>query len=330
MKNPKVSIIIPVKMINDELRLETLPAILAQSFQDFEVIILPDKKMSEKFPQTRIIPSWPKLGPADKRDIGVKKAKGEIIAFLDDDSYPEKGWLKNALKLFSAANITGVCGPSLTPPGDNLLKKVSGHVWSSRLGSGGAGSYRCSRARRREVNDFPSVNLLVRKRDFEAVGGFDSHFWPGEDTKLCHDLVYRLGKKIIYDPGVVVYHHRREVFESHLRQISRYALHRGHFAKILPKTSLRLGYFMPSFFVIGLIIGFWLQFSHPIFKIGYWSVIAVYLSWTILTAATVFVKEKNFIITLLLVPALFLTHVVYGIFFFKGLLTPKLKSKYQR
>ena len=98
MKTPQVSIIIPVKTINDELRLETLPAILSQSYQNFEVIILPDKKTGEKFPKTKLIPSWPKLGPADKRDIGVKKAKGEIIAFLDDESCPENYWLKNGRK----------------------------------------------------------------------------------------------------------------------------------------------------------------------------------------------------------------------------------------
>ena len=137
MKKVFISIIIPVKEINDYLRKETIPAILGQSFQNFEIIILPDKPTKEKFPKTKIIPSWPKLGPADKRDLGAKKAKGEILAFLDDDSYPDKNWLKNAVKIFTPKTlnlytpkslypfyIAAVCGPALTPPHDNIRKKL--------------------------------------------------------------------------------------------------------------------------------------------------------------------------------------------------------------
>lgn len=341
-----VSIIIPVKEINDYLRKETIPAILKQNFQNFEVIILPDKPTKEKFFDRRIkiIPSWPKLGPADKRDLGAKKAKGEILAFLDDDSYPEKNWLRNALKIFNLkilapASISAVCGPALTPPHDNILQKTSGYVWSTYFGSGGAGNYRCAIKPRREVDDYPSVNLLVRKKDFWRVGGFNSRFWPGEDTKLCHDLVYKLGKRIIYDPSILVYHHRREILGPHLRQISRYGLHRGHFARILPKTSFRLGYLLPTLFVLGLIIGgiliflakeWGFYFLADIFSRIYLSAVSFYLFCLIFTARDVYGQEKNWKVALLVIPAILASHLIYGIFFIKGFFTPYLRSKYDR
>jgi len=342
MKN-FVSIIIPVKAINDYLLLETLPAILSQTYQNFEIIIVPDKPSKEKFsarggpafgwPKTTIVSSWPKTGPADKRDLGVKKARGEILAFLDDDSYPDKNWLKNAIRTFNQSPTTNyqslfsaVCGPTLTPPhNNNLRQKASGYVWSTWLGSGGAGTYRGTIDTRREVDDYPSVNFLVRKKDFLSVGGFDSHFWPGEDTKLCYDLVYKLGKKIIYDPKVLVYHHRRAVFGPHLKQISRYAIHRGHFARILPKTSLRLGYFIPTLFVLGLGGGFFLSFIHPIFKFIYFSAIGIYLVALLATIIQVYLKEKNLKLAVLVIPSIFVTHVVYGILFIKGFFSLKLK-----
>ena len=335
MKKVFVSIVIPIKVLNDFLRKETLPALLKQSYQDFEVIIIVDKESKEKIPKITIIPSWPKTGPADKRDLGVKKAKGEIIAFLDDDSYPDKNWLKKALELFSKdQKIAAVCGPTLTPPHNNLRQKASGYVWSTWLGSGGAGTYRCTIDSRREVDDYPSVNLLVRRKDFLAVGGFDSHFWPGEDTKFCHDLIYKLGKKIIYDPSVLVYHHRRAVFKPHLQQISRYAIHRGHFARILPKTSLRLGYLMPSFFVLWLFGGPILIFLLEIFQLCVVSIplfllylvsMGFYLIFLLVTAAQVYFKERNFKLALLVIPSIFMTHIVYGILFIKGFFSPKLK-----
>jgi len=352
MRKVFVSLIIPVKEINDYLRKETIPAILKQSFQDFEIIILPDKPTKEKFPKTKIIPSWPKLGPADKRDLGAKKAKGEILAFLDDDSYPDKNWLKNTVNTFSVNSptsniphptfnlkhsIAAVCGPALTPPYDNVRQKASGYVWSTFFGSGGAGSYRCAVKPRREVDDFPTVNFLVRKTDFWKVGGFSSKFWPGEDTKLCYDLVYKLGKKIIYDPKVLVYHHRREIFGPHLRQISRYALHRGHFARIMPRTSFRIGYLLPTFFVLGLAGGPILILGLKIFRLWslvkifgfvYFLVIFLYLGGLIFTSWEVYRQEKNWKVALLVMPAIFTTHFVYGVLFIKGFLTPFLKSKY--
>lgn len=324
--NPKVSIVIPVKKINDYLRQETIPSILKQTYKNFEIIILSDKKTKEKFSQTRIIPTWPKTGPADKRDIGAKKAKGEILAFIDDDSYPDKCWLKNALKIFKeSGEITGVCGPTLTPPHNNLRQKASGYVWSTWLGSGGAGTYRCAVSPRREIDDYPTVNFLVKKRDFWKVGGFDSHFWPGEDTRLCLLLTKKLKKKIIYDPKVLVYHHRREVFRPHLKQISRYGIHRGHFARILPETSLRIGYSMPTLFVLGLIVGFFLSFVHLIFKIIYLSAIGTYLILLSITAIQVYLKEKNLKLALLVIPSIFITHFVYGILFIKGFFSPGLR-----
>ena len=81
-------------------------------YPDFEIIILPDNAFPARLPHQglpntaqmaipiNIIPTGP-LKPADKRDIGVKSARGEIIAFIDDDAYPEKSWLKAAVKNFS-------------------------------------------------------------------------------------------------------------------------------------------------------------------------------------------------------------------------------------
>ncbi|MCJ7793097.1 MAG: glycosyltransferase [Candidatus Marinimicrobia bacterium] len=323
---PQVSIIIPTKKISDDFRQETLSAILNQSYQNFEIILLPDKKTKEKFPQTKIIPTYPRTGPADKRDLGVKKARGEILAFLDGDSYPAKNWLKQAMKIFQESQIVaGVAGPALTPPTDNLCQKASGYVWSTWLGSGGAGTYRCAISQKKEVDDYPTVNLLVRKKDFLAVGGFDSHFWPGEDTKLCLDLTKKLKKKIIYHPQVLVYHHRREVFGPHLKQISRYAIHRGHFARVLPETSFRLGYLFPTLFALGLVFGLGLSFFHPVFLFIYFSVLGIYFFALLFTAIQVYQKEKSLSLALLVMPSIFVTHVVYGFLFIKGFFSPKLK-----
>jgi GT2 family glycosyltransferase len=118
------------------------------------------------------------------------------------------------------------------------------------VGSGGAGVYRNSIQKRRYVDDYPTVNLIINKDDFNKVNGFDEQYWPGEDTILCLKLTKELNKKILYSPMIKVFHHRREAIIPHLQQIKRYAIHRGLFAKKFPQTSFRIGYLIPSLFTL--------------------------------------------------------------------------------
>lgn len=320
MKKIRVSVIIPVRTITPYLK-EAVYHLRRQDPKVFEILVITDKK--ENYPGVMVIPSGDP-GPAYKRNLAAAKARGEILAFLDDDSYPGKNWLCAALKVFSGLkDIAAACGPTLTPPADNERQKASGWVWSSWLGSWAAGLHRNRLMARREVDDFPSVNLFVRKKDFESVGGFDVYHWPGEDTKLCLDLVGR-GKKIIYDPQIIVYHHRREVFLPHLKQISRYALRRGLFARKFPKTSLRFGYLLPSFFAYGLVFGSVLCFIFPLIRSIFIVAVAAYALAIFITFGEVLLKEKNYKIALLAVLAIPLTHLVYGFLFPAGFLRKDL------
>jgi len=333
MKKPFVSVVIPIERINDYAR-ECLTHLGNLDYPDFEVLVFTTETVAEKFPRTRFIVNPELAGrPAEKRDLALKYAKGEILAFIDDDAYPRKDWLKNAVGHFEDEQVAAVCGPGVTPLGDSLGQKVSGWVQASRLG-GANNTYRCLPQKKRLVDDYPSMNFIVRKSDFEKVGGFDSHFWPGEDTKLCHDFVYGLNKKIVYDPQVLVYHHRRDLWQPHLRQIGRYGLHRGHFARILPKTSRRLDYFIPSLFVLFLIgvpvLNFLIShfpisnFQYPVSNI-YISTSALYFTLLLATATWVYFKERNFKVALLTIPGIFITHIWYGLRFLQGFFSKKLK-----
>ncbi len=313
---PFVSIIIPVKEVNPYIR-ESMPHILGLDYRDFEVIIFPDSESGESFPKTRIIPTGP-VGPAEKRDLALKYAKGGILAFLDDDAYPRRDWLKKAVRHFRNRDVAAVGGPAVTPEHDSIWQKASGRVFSSWLASGRNG-YRYEPQQGREVDDFPTVNLIVRKSHFEQAGGFDTAFWPGEDTKLCLDITRKLGKKIIYDPDVFVFHHRRPLFIEHLKQVGRYAFHRGYFAKVLPETSLRLTYFVPSLFVLLLALGGPISLLNNSFMPVYLGILALYFLLLASETVNISLKEKDPIVGALSAPGIFFTHLVYGLRFMQGL-----------
>ena len=325
-----VSIIIAVKAYCENLK-ECVSKCLELDFEDYEIIILPDSSLPQEgilsHPKVRIIPTGD-VAPPKKRDIGAKEATGEILAFLDDDTYPKKEWLKEAVNIFKESDNFGcVCGPAVTPRGDSILQKGSGLVYASSLVSGNH-VFRYIPKERREVFDFPSCNFLIRKDLFNQVGGFDKPFWPGEDTFLCLKVL-KADKKMIYSPRVQVYHHRRNLFKGHLNQIKSYALHRGYFAKKYPKTSLRFEYFIPSLFVIVLLAGGVASLSSSL-TAGIYSVILTMYLIFILTSSLILVfgvKESriNRIKLLFLTSCgIFLTHITYGIYFIKGLLAKKM------
>ena len=273
------SIIIPVKDINDYL-CESIPYLLALDYEDFEILILPNLEPSNLESiflneRVKIIASGI-VSPAIKRDMGAKQAKFEYLAFLDDDAYPPSEWLQVANKTFSDKNVVAIGGPGVTPPRSSLKETASGLFYETLIGSGGS-AYRYRPATEGfYVEDYPSVNLIVRKDAFIEVGGFDNSFWPGEDTKLCLDLI-NAGHKIWYEPTLLVYHHRRQTFLEHFKQVGGYGLHRGYFAKNFPQTSALPMYFVPSLFLVGNIFLLLLGFAYPLLWTLWSALLAFYL-----------------------------------------------------
>ena len=330
MSDIRYSFIIPVKEINDYIR-ESVPKILEIPRDDFEIIIYPDKNgaTDETWPKTRQIESDRR--PSVKRSLSIRDARGDFLIFVDDDAYPEKNILDLLDCNFQDEKIAAVGGPALTPKSDSFLQKVSGAVYLSSFGGNFPERY-YPIGKKRLVSDWPSVNLSVRKKIFQKIGGFDCDFWPGEDTKLCLDIIDKLKEKnkILYDPSAIVWHHRREGLFRHLKQVAGYGLHRGFFAREFPKTSFRFCYFVPSFFFLFAVFG-WLIF---LLDLNHWFYKLYSLGWIIYGLALgkvffdVLVRQREIMVALYSLVYVFLTHLVYGARFIQGFMfTKNLKSK---
>ena len=320
------SIIIPVKEINDYLR-EAIPHLLALDYKDYEVLILPNEEPSSlesAFVDERVkIIATGAVSPAIKRDIGAEETQFEYLAFLDDDAYPSLEWLKVAEKTFAEKNVAALGGPGMVPPDASKKEVVSGIFYETLVGGGGL-AYRYRPVPEGfYVKDYPSVNLIIRKDAFMEIGGFDNSFWPGEDTKLCLDLI-QAGHEIWYEPTLLVYHHRRPTYRGHFKQVAGYGLHRGHFAKIFPQTSALPLYFAPSTFLLGNIILFFLGFANPLFWQVWGVLLAVYL---LLAIMDILSRTRDLWIAGMTLPVLVGSHLVYGWRFIQGYLTSQLTSK---
>jgi glycosyltransferase involved in cell wall biosynthesis len=321
--DPLISIVVACPAASPYLD-ECVAAVRRQTYRRWELILLPDAPTGRTWPDVpapasiREIPTG-RVRPAEKRNLGMRDARGALVAFLDDDAFPVENWLYQARLYLGDARIAAVGGPGVTPAGEPYMARLSGRVYANPLVSGGA---RCRYAagRVRALDDFPSCNLIVRTDVLRALGGFKTDFWPGEDTHLCMEITHTLGRTLLYDPRVLVYHHRRPLFRPHLRQVGRYALHRGWFARRFPATSRRMAYMLPSLFVLGLAAGGAAAALWPPLRRPYAGAILLYAVLTFLAA----VKLHNPLTWVLTWLGIVATHLVYGVRFLQGLLFGRL------
>ena len=311
---------------------ECLAALERQTYRNFEVIVLPDalpeggatSVSSVAVSASVVTVPTGKVRPAEKRNIGIRLAKGEIVAFIDDDAYPDARWLESAVKYFGEPTIGALGGPGVTPPNDGFWAKCGGRVYENVFVSGNY-RYRYLGGRvRKDIDDYPSCNLFVRKDVLDRIGGYRTDFWPGEDTLLCEDIVRKAKKRIVYDPWTLVYHHRRPLFAAHLRQLGRYGFHRGYFVKRFPATSCRFSYFVPTLFVAYLLA--LAAFFAGLRALGPFGpgtdvlaaiVAAPLVFYAVLTLASTFsLNPLRWAVTEL---GVVLSHIWYGIQFLRGL-----------
>ena len=302
---------------------ECLAALARQTYRRWEAIVLPDAPVTADAPAGVRYLATGKVRPAEKRNLGIREAKGEIIAFIDDDAYPEAHWLEYAVRYFGEPTIGAVGGPGVTPPGDCLLAQVGGAVYDNFLVSGNYRYRYRAGGVRMDVEDYPSCNLLVWRDLLLEIGGYRTDFWPGEDTLLCKDIIDRW-RRIVYDPWVIVFHHRRPLFRPHLRQLGRYGFHRGYFVKRFPSNSRRAAYFVPSAFVFYLAAFAVLAPLLPRFALALAAApLAVYALAVALTSADW--RLHRWVLTAL---GVVLSHLWYGVEFMRGLLARRAPCEF--
>lgn len=162
------------------------------------------------------------VNPGRKRNLAMENNEADIFGFVDSDARAWPDWLGKGLPHFVDPSIAVVGGPNLTPPEDGMLRKACGDVMASPLGMGAA-FIRHTLATGREVTELPTCNLFVRNLPWMR---FRPELDTSEDMALC-GLVRERKFRVIYDPEVRVYHHRRRLGPAFGRQFHDYGLYQG-------------------------------------------------------------------------------------------------------
>jgi GT2 family glycosyltransferase len=187
--------------------------LLKLDYPHFEVIVVDDgstdgtAKIAREY-GFRVI-STGNRGLSNARNTGLKAATGEIVAYIDDDAYPDPQWLTYLAFTFMRTDYAAVGGPNLPPAGDGPIPDCVANA------PGGPIHVLISD---REAEHIPGCNMAFRKADLAAIGGFDPQFRvAGDDVDVCWRL-RQSGRKLGFSPAAMVWHHRRNTVRGYWRQ----------------------------------------------------------------------------------------------------------------
>lgn len=177
---------------------------------------------SRHYPHVRTIVN-PIVGISGSRNLGLKRARFDYIAFTDSDCVAPRDWLSKLVCGFEKyireePHLAGVGGSNIPPNNSSHFYDTLNIMLNTYLGSHGSVQGR-RYERDRFVPHIPTVNILYHKPTVFKVGGFDVTFGNiGEDQ----DLSYRLekaGYRLVYLADVAVVHKMRPTWKSWLKNM---------------------------------------------------------------------------------------------------------------
>ncbi len=209
---PKISVVCCSYNGANTIR-HTLDALLEVDYPNYEVIVVNDgstdnlRQIVEEYP-FRLF-NTPNRGLSNARNLGMEMAAGEIVAYIDDDAYPDKHWLNYLAHAFTSSQHAGIGGPNIPPPGDGMIAESVANA------PGGPVHVLLTDDIAEHI---PGCNMAFRREVLLEVGGCDGKYRSaGDDVDLCWRIQEK-GYTIGFHPAAVVWHHRRNSVKMYWQQ----------------------------------------------------------------------------------------------------------------
>jgi GT2 family glycosyltransferase len=199
---------------------EAVDSLWAQTYPEMEVIIAVDGnaelhgKVSAHYADNKAVKIAllkENVGVSRARNAGISVAKGDVIAFIDDDAIAEKGWIENLLGAYSEHDAVAVGGKVLPiwlgAKPDYLPEEL---YWLVGITHEGFAEERIV-----EVRNTFGPNMSFKREVFQKVGLFNEKlgfarkglsYIQAEEPEFALRMRRELGKGVIYNPRAIVYH----------------------------------------------------------------------------------------------------------------------------
>lgn len=229
MSDPLVSIVVCTYNRGEYLD-RCIQSLRRQSYQNIEIIIVDGPSVDEteavlkKYDRLVIIKQPQLNGISNARNLGIRAAKGDVVAFIDDDAMADENWVLHLAEGYSDQNVAGV-GGLVYGPGQTHRQFDNGVI--NKCGIPDA-----IRPSDKEIEDdefpiFMGTNCSFRRSALIEVGGFDPYFrYYHDESELCVRIV-KAGRRLMYKRDAYVIH---DMAEGHNRK-SPYDLNWSEIAK---------------------------------------------------------------------------------------------------
>jgi len=201
--NLKFSIIIPTynraRLLN-----ECINSINNQKIKHFEIIIIDNGSTDDTQKAVMNYKSKNKIryyhqcnkGAASARNLGLEKAKGQIICFTDDDCIVDKNWLINIKKTFDKTNSDAV--------GGSIINKTNSYIANSQYLLNF--SSWMPTVKKGYVKDIPTCNIAYKKRSIKGMKFIEQKKGVGYTDTLFNMEMIKNNKRIYFNPKIKVIH----------------------------------------------------------------------------------------------------------------------------
>jgi GT2 family glycosyltransferase len=232
---PRITVIVCTFNGSRTIR-ECLASLTALDYPDYEVIVIDDGSTDST---AEIVAEFrcraihqTNLGLSTARNGGLKASTGEIVAYIDDDAFADRHWLRYLALAFRQSTHAAIGGPNIPPKGGLTAAAVA-------RSPGGP----CHVMFSDDVAEhIPGCNMAFRRDTLIAIGGFDPKFRvAGDDVDICWQLQQR-GETIGFAPAAVVWHRCRNSVLGFWRQQAGYGKAESLLAAKWPEKYNSLGH----------------------------------------------------------------------------------------
>jgi len=212
--SPFISVIIcAFSMKRYSETVKCINSILINNYKNFDIIVVIDgneklkQKIESEFKDNKnivIVNNIKNEGPSVSRNRGVGLAKGDLVAFIDDDAFAKPEWLETIVSDFSEHPEISALGGKLIPVYEKGAQKLPEELlWIVGC------TYKGHPVKKQFVRNVISANMAVRREVFKEIQFekmFDGRNWKMEDTLFGIRLFMKKKNAILYDPEMIVYH----------------------------------------------------------------------------------------------------------------------------
>jgi len=247
-----VSVIVCTHSLHNYQNLtDAVDSLLNQTHRELEIIIVVDGnqelynrivRVYDGQKKIKVVVIKENVGLSAARNTGIRAARGDFIAFMDDDAIAEERWVQNLVDTYQKVDAIAVGGKILpiwlTRRPDYLPEELGWLVGVTHEGFAGE--------KVAEVRNTFGPNMSFKREVFEKVGLFNeklgfakrgTSYLQGEEAEFTLRMKQKLGQGVIYNPEAVVYH-KISGSKTKPKTLLRRAFYQGYSKALLKRLNL--------------------------------------------------------------------------------------------